>query len=395
MLLESVGKRYDRHGPWIIRDVHLAVPESAVIRIEGANGRGKSTLLRVLAGISRPTAGRVTGRPPTAYVPERFPPDLPFHAAGYLRHVGRIHGLTRAESARRAALWIDRLGLSGHARVPLKRLSKGTSQKVAVAQALMARPGLLVLDEAWTGLDADTRSRLDDAVLDLARDGGRVVFVDHDPTRMAGRVTAVHRLTDGHLMPAEDTMADRATAAHQLTDEHPIPAEDTEADRATAAHQLTDEHPIPAEDTEADRATAAHRLTDERLIPAEGTAPDAGNTGPHGRIEADPANGTHPPSGRPGIPATARAGDVVRAAGNTGPHVHIEVDTVPDTPLPSGLPGTPSVATTAPGRARLTVAARHSDALLRHLLDLRPPVHIHSLSEPVPAQGTGGEGDPA
>jgi ABC-2 type transport system ATP-binding protein len=60
-------------------------------------------------------------------------------------------------------------------------------QKIAIAQALLPRSGLLVLDEAWTGLDQAARATLDDAVLERAADGGRVIFVDHDPARLAGR----------------------------------------------------------------------------------------------------------------------------------------------------------------------------------------------------------------
>ncbi len=80
----------------MLRGVDLDLPAQTLVRIEGANGSGKSTLLRLLAGIDAPTGGRITGRRPrTAYVPERFPAALPFTAAGYLVHLGRIHGLPR------------------------------------------------------------------------------------------------------------------------------------------------------------------------------------------------------------------------------------------------------------------------------------------------------------
>ena len=60
-------------------------------------------------------------------------------------------------------------------------------QKIAIAQALLPQPGLLVLDEAWTGLDQAARGALDEAVIERAAGGGRVLFVDHDPARLAGR----------------------------------------------------------------------------------------------------------------------------------------------------------------------------------------------------------------
>ncbi|MEV5868316.1 ATP-binding cassette domain-containing protein [Streptomyces tendae] len=197
--LDGVGRRYGLRGPWVLRGVDLAVEPGALVRVEGANGTGKSTLLRLLAGIDAPTEGRVTGRPRTAYVPERFPPALPFTAARYLTHLGTVHGLSRRAAARAAGQWLERLGAAGYADTPLTRLSKGSSQKVAVAQALLAEPELLVLDEAWTGLDADARAELERAVAEQAAAGGSVVFVDHDPGRLAGASDAVYCVRDGTL----------------------------------------------------------------------------------------------------------------------------------------------------------------------------------------------------
>lgn len=197
-----MGRRYGRRRPWVLRDVGLELPAGALVRIEGGNGGGKSTLLRIVAGLDTPTEGRVGGRPPrTAYVPERFPAALPLTAGSYLTHLGRVHGLPGAQAARRAAEGLERFGAAGYARTPLAELSKGTAQKVAVAQALLAEPGLLVLDEAWTGLDGPARAELDRAVTERTAAGGTVVFVDHDPARLAGLPDAHHRIEGGTLTP--------------------------------------------------------------------------------------------------------------------------------------------------------------------------------------------------
>lgn len=200
MMLQRVGRRYGLGGPWVLRGIDLELPAHALVRVEGVNGGGKSTLLRLLAGVDSPTEGRVTGRPRTAYVPERFPVALPFTAAGYLTHLGRIHGLAAGPAAGRAVEWLDRFGAAGHARTPMAELSKGTSQKVAVAQALLAEPELLVLDEAWTGLDAAARGELDRAVADRVAAGSTVVFVDHDPARLRGVADEVYAVADGGLL---------------------------------------------------------------------------------------------------------------------------------------------------------------------------------------------------
>lgn len=139
MRLERVGRRYGPRGPWVLRGVTLGLPASTLVRVTGTNGTGKSTLLRLVARIDAPGEGRVTGRPPrTAYVPERFPAVLPFTAADYLVHLGRVQGLGRAAAKAGAVEWLERFGAAEHARTELSELSKGTSQKVAVAQALVA-----------------------------------------------------------------------------------------------------------------------------------------------------------------------------------------------------------------------------------------------------------------
>ncbi|SNX64665.1 ABC-type multidrug transport system ATPase subunit [Streptomyces sp. TLI_55] len=205
--LDNVGRRYGLRGPWVLRGIHLTLAPGTLTRIEGPNGTGKSTLLRILARLDAPSEGRVRGRPRTAYVPERFPSALPFTAAGYLTHLATIHGLTRASAQRAAADTLERFGASSYAHTPMAQLSKGSSQKVAVAQALLAEPQLLVLDEAWTGLDTGAREELERAVAERTAAGGAVVFVDHDPRRLAGATDAVYAVREGGLERRTTPMA--------------------------------------------------------------------------------------------------------------------------------------------------------------------------------------------
>jgi len=183
-----------------------------LVRFEGKNGSGKSTLLRIIAGVSLPSRGTVTGRPATGYVPERFPPALPFPARAYLSHIGRMHGLAGSELASRVDDCLCKLGGRELAGVPLRTMSKGMCQKVAVAQALLPRSGLLVLDEAWTGLDVEAKAALDDAVAERIAAGGSVVFVDHEPARLADLDSERWRLEDADAM----RVAGPASAADEV-----------------------------------------------------------------------------------------------------------------------------------------------------------------------------------
>ncbi len=204
MRVDGVSKRYGFRQPWVVRDVSLEIKPGGLVRLEGKNGTGKSTLLRVIAGVSAPTKGTVSGRPVTGYVPERFPPALPFTARDYLAHLGRVHGLADEDLSPRIVACLDKLSGLEFADVPLRNMSKGMCQKVAVAQALLPNSGLLVLDEAWTGLDVDAKAALDDAVAQRLGRGGSVVFVDHDPRRLEHLEAERWRIERGQAIRVAD-----------------------------------------------------------------------------------------------------------------------------------------------------------------------------------------------
>jgi ABC-type multidrug transport system ATPase subunit len=197
--LRGVGKRYGRAG-WVLTELDLDVPAGEAISVSGANGSGKSTLLRLIAGVSRPTRGAITGHPPvTGYVPDRFPASDAMSSIAYLTHVGRLRGLATAEAKRRGRLLLEHLELAGGLRTPIRALSKGNTQKVALAQALIVPPSLLVLDEPWSGLDAAAHGILGRFLDEVVRDGGTVVFTDHRESTDGSHATIAYRLEDGRI----------------------------------------------------------------------------------------------------------------------------------------------------------------------------------------------------
>jgi ABC-2 type transport system ATP-binding protein len=199
MRFEGIWFRYARRAPWALRDAGATVEPGQTVVVLGANGAGKSTLLQLAAGVLRPTRGVVRDRPRVVgWVPERFPAAQPFTAAGYLRAMAGVRGLPPAA----ADPWIERLGLSVHADTPLADLSKGTAQKVGLAQALLTRPGLLILDEPWEGLDAASRILIPELVAEVTGAGGAVLVSDHRG-EIAGLPGAIHwTVTAGELHPS-------------------------------------------------------------------------------------------------------------------------------------------------------------------------------------------------
>ncbi len=115
MLLDGVSKRYGR-GPWVLRDLTLEV--SGLVVLTGANGTGKSTLLKIAAGVLRPTSGRVVRPASVGYVPERFPSDVQD-----VRFV--LLGAHGADSAAAANDVLERLGFVGSLTAPMAGAVQG------------------------------------------------------------------------------------------------------------------------------------------------------------------------------------------------------------------------------------------------------------------------------
>ncbi|MFI8459871.1 ATP-binding cassette domain-containing protein [Kitasatospora sp. NPDC085464] len=178
----------------------MAVSAGDVVAVVGANGSGKSTLLRILAGLSRPTSGTVSGRPAAVgYVPDRFTAHERVTSISYLTHMGRIRGMPTSAARARGGELLTRLALVGGPDAPLRTLSKGNAQKVALAQALLVRPGLLVLDEPWSGLDASAHGVLGEFIDDVAAHAGAVVFTDHREAITETHARSGYAITDGRL----------------------------------------------------------------------------------------------------------------------------------------------------------------------------------------------------
>jgi molybdate transport system ATP-binding protein len=179
--------------------VELAVGTGELVVLLGPNGAGKTTLLRALAGLVPLEAGRVvldglvlddvaagrhvaTERRPIGFV---FQDYLLFPHLSALENVAfglRARGLARAEARRRAAAWLDRVGLAGLAGARPNALSGGQAQRVALARAMVADPRLLLLDEPLAALDAATRTEVRrDLRRHLASFEGTRLLVTHDP----------------------------------------------------------------------------------------------------------------------------------------------------------------------------------------------------------------------
>jgi ABC-type multidrug transport system ATPase subunit len=203
---DQVWFRYARRGDWTLREIDLAVHPGDTIVVLGRNGAGKSTLLQLGAGVLRPARGAVRDRPAVVgWVPERFPTDQPWTAGQYLLRMAALRGL---RGGAEVGHWAERLLLTEHLGTRLADLSKGTAQKVGLAQALLVSPGLLVLDEPWEGLDAVARTLIPGIVGEVTAAGGSVLVSDHRG-EIAGLPGAIRwTVADRTIRPGEPAASD-------------------------------------------------------------------------------------------------------------------------------------------------------------------------------------------
>lgn len=209
----------------------LAVEAGGTTALLGPNGAGKSTALRVLAGLLRPfdgyvrLGGAVLDGGATHVPPERRPIGVVWQDYRLFPHLSaldnvafglRTRGADRASSREKAAYWLERMGLTEHAKKKPHSLSGGQAQRVALARSLAPEPKLLLLDEPLAALDA--RTRLDvrtNLRKHLADFGGATVMVTHDPLDAMVLASEVVVLEEGQVAQRGPVAA---VARHPQTD---------------------------------------------------------------------------------------------------------------------------------------------------------------------------------
>jgi iron(III) transport system ATP-binding protein len=208
LAFENVFHAYD--GVPTLQDVSLSIEPGEILCLLGHSGCGKTTLMRIAAGVEPQTSGRVLINGEEVAGPARFlPPEkrgvgLMFQDYALFPHLTNLEnvmfGLTQLsrDSARTvAAQMLSRVGLAGYADDYPHSLSGGEQQRVALARAIAPRPGILLMDEPFSGLDRRLRDDVrEETLLILRETRATCIMVTHDPEeamRMGDRIALMRR----------------------------------------------------------------------------------------------------------------------------------------------------------------------------------------------------------
>ena len=190
----------------VLRDVNFDVRPGEVLAVLGTSGCGKSTLLRAAAGLDAPSAGivEIDGAPVQGVDPRcafafQEPRLLPWHTLQANIAIGLPTGVSARDGKAKVARLLELVGLQDFAKHRPREVSGGMAQRTSLARALARNPGVLLLDEPFGALDALTRIKMQDLLLDVHRaEPTTVLLVTHDvdeALQLADRIIVLGRET--------------------------------------------------------------------------------------------------------------------------------------------------------------------------------------------------------
>ena len=190
LVIERLTKSFGK-AP-VLKDVSFTVRDGEIVSILGASGCGKTTILRVLIGLTEPTSGRILkdGRDITALPPAARGMGIVFQNYALFENMtvlGNVEYALRRDRAKRASAretavrLIERVGLAEHMNKRPYKLSGGQQQRVAIARTLAMNPDVILLDEPMSALDAETRLSLRTELQSIQKEfGTTMIYITHD-----------------------------------------------------------------------------------------------------------------------------------------------------------------------------------------------------------------------
>ncbi len=194
--LAGVTKAYE--SKVAVNNLSLSIDAGQMFGLLGPNGAGKTSSIRMMMGITMPDSGQVKlfGRPferksleKVGYLPEERGLYKKMKVLDQLVFFGELHGLDRREAGKRATAWAERMEIADSLPKKTEELSKGMQQKIQFIGAVLHDPGLIVMDEPFSGLDPVNATLLERTLIELKEQGKAILFSTH-------RMDQVEKLCD-------------------------------------------------------------------------------------------------------------------------------------------------------------------------------------------------------
>jgi ABC-2 type transport system ATP-binding protein len=194
--LAGVTKAYE--SEIAVRDLSISIDAGQIFGLLGPNGAGKTSSIRMMMGITLPDSGRINlfekpfdrkSLDHVGYLPEERGLYKKMNVLDQLIFFGQLHGVAKEDARKRALNWATRMEISDALDKKTQELSKGMQQKIQFIATLLHDPGLIVMDEPFSGLDPVNTTLLQDALLELKGRGKAILFSTH-------RMDQVEKLCD-------------------------------------------------------------------------------------------------------------------------------------------------------------------------------------------------------
>lgn len=205
--LAGVTKAYE--SKVAVRNLDLSIDAGQMFGLLGPNGAGKTSSIRMMMGITMPDSGRISlfGKPferasldHVGYLPEERGLYKKMKVLDQLIFFGQLHGIAAEDARKRAIDWATRMEISDWIDKRIQELSKGMQQKIQFIATLLHDPGLVVMDEPFSGLDPVNTTLLQDALLELKSRGKAILFSTHRMDQVEKLCDAICLINNGEAV---------------------------------------------------------------------------------------------------------------------------------------------------------------------------------------------------
>ena len=185
--VDHISKAFGAHR--VLDGVTFSVDSGQMVGLMGANGAGKTTLMRIITRLLEPDSGQVLfdGHPMTqddlsriGYLPEERGLYRRMRVGEQALYFAQLKGMERSQAEQELRQWFDRLGMTAWWDKPAGRLSKGMQQRLQLVVTVVHKPSLLILDEPFSGFDAENSAMLIRELQRLKQDGAAILLSTHN-----------------------------------------------------------------------------------------------------------------------------------------------------------------------------------------------------------------------